>query len=84
VHRELALPDHAAEIPIEVLRRGELARGQASRVTKTSERTARTALNALVSAGLLTSETAKSPVRLQFSVLSADALFPRLFGTAPV
>jgi Fic family protein len=84
VHRELALPDHAAEIPIEVLRRGELARGQASRVTKTSERTARTALNALVSAGLLTSETAKSPVRLQFSVSSADALFPRLFGTAPV
>ena len=40
VHRDLALPDHATDIPIEVLRHGELARGQASRVTKTSERAA--------------------------------------------
>ena len=34
----------------------------------------------LVSAGLLVSDTPKGPVRLQFSVESADELFPRLFG----
>jgi Fic family protein len=80
VHETLGLPEHAVEVPLEVLRRGELARGEASRAAKTSERTARSALNALVRAGLLTSETAKSPVRLKFSVTSADVLFPRLFG----
>jgi Fic family protein len=80
VQNVLRMSEHAAEIPLEVLRRGEMARGEAGRVTWTSERTARTALNALVHAGLLTSDTPKSPVRLQFSVSSADVLFPRLFG----
>lgn len=32
------------------------------------------------SIGLLVSETAKGPVRLRFSVESAEGLFPRLFG----
>lgn len=80
----LGLPEHAAEIPIAILRRGEMARGDARRVTGTSERTARAALNALVHAGLLSSETPKTPVRQPFPVSSTDALFPRLFGAQAI
>jgi len=76
----LGFSDYAAAIPAEVLRRGELPRGEASRVTGRPERTARAALSALLEAGLLTSDTSKSPVRLKFSVKSSDVLFPRLFG----
>jgi Fic family protein len=80
VEQTLGLPEDAAAIPIEVLRRGEMARGDAARVTGRSERGARTALATLVAAGLLASETAKGAVRLRFSAESADVLFPRLFG----
>jgi hypothetical protein len=64
----------------EVLRRGELARGEAPNVIGRPERTARMVLSKLVSAGLLSSETPKAAVRLRFSTDSADVLFPRLFG----
>ncbi len=84
VEDALGLSEHAAEIPIAVLRRGEMARGDASRVTGTSERTARAALNALVHTGLLSSETPKGSVRLQFPVSSAEVLFPRLFGAQAI
>ena len=80
VEQSLGLAEDVAAIPREVLRRGELARGEAARVTGPSERSARTALGALVDAGLLASETAKGPVRLHFSAACADVLFPRLFG----
>jgi Fic family protein len=80
VQSELSLSDAASAIPVEVLRRGELPRGEASRVTGKAERTARAALSALVEAGLLTSDTSKGPVRLHFSVQSAEVLFPRLFA----
>jgi Fic family protein len=63
----------------EVLRRGEMPRGEATRVTGRPERTAREVLRKLIDAGLLTSETAKGPVQLRFSPSSVDALFPRLF-----
>lgn len=80
----LGLGDHAALVPAEILRRGELARGEAARVTSRPERTARAALSALVDAKLLVSDTPKGPVRLSFSVQSADVLFPRLFGAQSV
>lgn len=69
----------AALLAAEVLRRGEVPRGEASRITGRPERTARAALGKLVGADLLRSETPKGPVRLHFSVASADELFPRLF-----
>jgi Fic family protein len=69
----------AALFAAEVLRRGEVPRGEASRITGRPERTARAALGKLVEAGLLRSETPKGPVRLRFSVASAEELFPRLF-----
>lgn len=80
VRESLRLGDYAAAIPVEVLRRGELPRGEAARVTGRPERTARAALRELLSAGLLVSDSPKSAVRLRFSSESADVLFPRLFG----
>jgi len=79
VQRELALPEGAAALCTEVLRRGEIARGEASAITGRSERSARSILSKLVDLGLFTSDTPKGPVRLRFSVDSADTLFPRLF-----
>lgn len=80
VQDSLGLSADVAQIPLAVLRRGELARGEATRLTGRSERTARAALSGLVEAGLLASDTAKGPVRLRFSADSADVLFPRLFA----
>jgi Fic family protein len=79
VRQSLRLPEHAAAIPVEALRRGEIPRGEAARVTGRPERTARAAMSALLSAGLLCSATPKSAVRLRFSIESADAVFPRLY-----
>jgi Fic family protein len=68
----------SAALVTEVLRVGELARGDAARVTGRSERSAREALSKLTNAELLVSDTPKGPVRLHFSAGSADALFPNL------
>jgi Fic family protein len=82
VEETLDLSASAAEIPVEILRRGELARGEAARVTKKPERSARGDLSKLIDAGLLRSDTPKGHVRLAFTVKSADVLFPRLFGAS--
>ncbi len=71
--------DAAAAIAVEVLHRGEIARGQASQITGQSERASRQALRALIDAGLLRSDTSKGPVSLRFPIEAADVLFPRLF-----
>lgn len=75
----LAAGDAASAIVKEVLRAGEIARGEAARITGRSERSARETLGKLTDAGLLRSDTPKGPVHLQFSTVSADTLFPRLF-----
>lgn len=80
VQETLSLSEAAAALPIEVLRRGELARGEAGRAMGKPDRTARAALSDLVKARLLVSDTPKGPVRLRFSAESAATLFPRLFG----
>lgn len=79
VRTTLGASDAAAVLSTEILRRGEMPRGEAARVTGKPDRTASRALNKLVEAGLLTSETPKGPVRLRFSIDSAEELFPRLF-----
>jgi Fic family protein len=63
-----------------VLTYGEMQRGESGRVTMQSERTARDTLKALLDRGLLVSDTPKSAVRLRFSAVDADILFPRIFG----
>jgi Fic family protein len=66
----------------EALLRGELARGDAARITGLKERTARTVLARLVDAGLLVSDTPKTPVSLRFPTRSLEILFPRLWPEA--
>jgi Fic family protein len=79
VRRTLQLPEGAAKLALALLHRGELARGEATQVTGSAERTARQLLSRLVDSGLVASSTPKGPVSLRFDTISAEALFPRLF-----
>lgn len=79
VRRDLAANEAASTLAIEVLHRGEIARGEAARITGRSERGAREALSKLIDAQLFVSDTPKGAVRLAFTSKSADVLFPRLF-----
>lgn len=73
------LKPEAARLLEEAAIRGEFERGDASRITGLPERTARRALNDLLSLGLLASDTPKGPVSLRFPASAADMLFPRLY-----
>lgn len=64
----------------EALVRGEFERGEAERITRLPERSARRILKDLTEAGLLGSETPKGPVSLRFPADTLDTLFPRLYG----
>lgn len=66
----------------ELVLRGEMARGEAARITGLGERTARDVLGELVLDGIIGSDTPKSPVSLRFPVHAVDVLFPRLFPEA--
>jgi Fic family protein len=79
VQDTLELGDASALLVDDVFLRGHVARGEASRITKRPERTARDILRRLVEAGLLASDSPKGDVYLRFSSASADVLFPRLF-----
>jgi Fic family protein len=72
----------AARILDEILLRGEMVRGDAERISGLKERTARALLGALVTDGILGSDTPKGPVSLRFPVHSVEILFPRLFPAA--
>jgi len=67
-----------------VLRHGELARGDADLVLRTSERTARTALRRALDAGFIASSGPKTPVRIAFPIDYRERLFPNLFSEAPI
>jgi Fic family protein len=79
VERDLGLPSTATAIARDALRRGEVIRGEASRITGLGDRAAREVLSKLTTAGLLASETPKGPVSLRVSATAAETLFPRLF-----
>ncbi len=66
----------AARILDEILLRGEMARGDAERISGLKERTARALLGALVTDGILGSDTPKGPVSLRFPVHSVESLPP--------
>jgi len=59
--------------------RGEFPRGDADRITRLPERTARIVLGQVIDDGLLGSQTPKGPVSLRFPTKSLDLLFPQLF-----
>jgi hypothetical protein len=69
----------ALHILEQVLQRGELARGEAGRVSGLKERSARELLAALILDGILGSDTPKGPVSLRFSLDAIEILFPSLF-----
>ena len=78
---ETLLPSAAALLE-QVLMRGEVERGDASRITGLPERTARRVLNEVISEGLLASETPKGPVSLRFPTATLELLFPKLYPVA--
>ena len=82
--RALDYDDNAQDLAGAILRFGQIDRGDASVVLKTSERTARNALSRLVQGGFLTSTTPKGPVRIAFPIEHRYQLFPQLFAEAPV
>ena len=63
----------------EVLLRGEVPRGEASRITGKPERTARRILKDLLEKKLLYAETSKGVVRLSFPTRAVGYYFPRLY-----
>jgi Fic family protein len=79
VTSHLDLKPEGARLLEEALIRGDIERGDASRITGLPERTARRVLNELTSEGLLASATPKGPVSLRFPSHSLEALFPRLY-----
>ena len=79
VERSETLKPEAAQLLREALIRGQIERGEASRITGLPERTARRVLGDVVDAGLLASATPKGPVSLRFPVDALEALFPRLY-----
>ncbi len=74
------LRPEAAKLLVEVLHRGEIARGDAAGITGLGERTARDLLGALLRDGVLASPSEKGHVTLRFPVAAQDVLFPRLFA----
>ena len=79
VQQSDALKPESASLLEEALIRGEIERGEASRITGLPERSARRALNDVIDAGLLASETPKGSVSLRFPSGSLETLFPRLY-----
>jgi Fic family protein len=63
----------------DALLRGTVARGEAARITGTSERTARRIVASLVAEKLLVSDTPKGLVRLGFPIHAVGYHFPQLF-----
>lgn len=63
----------------EALLRGEFPRGDAARIVGASDRTGRTAMTVAINAGLLVSDTPKSPVRLGLPAKVHETYFPQLF-----
>lgn len=79
VERSSRLKPEAFRLLEEAAIRGEFARGDADRITRLPERTARVVLGQLIDEGLLDSATPKAPVSLRFPTKSLDLLFPQLF-----
>lgn len=79
VERNEQLKPEAARLLTEALVRGEIERGEASRITGLPERSARRVLNETIATGLLASDTPKGKVSLRFPADALEVLFPRLF-----
>ena len=74
------LPPESTRLLQDTLVRGEIERGEASRITQLPERTARRVLSQTIEVGLLASATPKGPVSLRFPSDTLEVLFPRLYA----
>jgi Fic family protein len=79
VLRSPDLKPEAVALLQEALIRGQFERGEVGRITGLPERTARRALNDVLQAGLLASETPKGAVSLRIPSEALEDLFPRLY-----
>lgn len=86
LQRYVALNDElkpgSARLLEEALIRGQFERGEAERITRLPERSARRVLNSVISEGLLASASPKGPVSLRFPVDALETLFPRFYPEA--
>lgn len=73
------LPPKSGNILEALLCRGELPRGDADAVVGTGERQARRIVSALVTKGVLVSESPRAPLRLAFPAALASRWMPGLF-----
>jgi Fic family protein len=73
------LKPEAAALLQQVVVRGEVERGEASRITGLPVRSAQRLLNDLCGEQLLASNTPKGPVSVRFPAHSLEVLFPRLY-----
>ena len=73
------LPPKSGSILETVLYRGELPRGDAANIVGTGDRQARRIVSALVDKEVLTSESARAPLRLTFPAALASRWMPGLF-----
>jgi Fic family protein len=73
------LPAKSGTVLEALLYRGELPRGEAGVVAGTSERQARRIVSALLDKEVLTSESARAPLRLAFPATLASRWMPGLF-----
>jgi hypothetical protein len=74
------LPPKSGNILEAVLYRGELPRGDAAAIVSTGDRQARRIVSALLEKNVLTSESARSPLRLAFPAVLSPRWMPGLFG----
>ena len=73
------LPPKSGSVLEAVLYRGELPRGDAANIVGTGDRQARRIVSALVDKEVLTSESARAPLRLTFPAALASRWMPGLF-----
>ena len=78
-----ALPPKSSAVLEAVLYRGELPRGEVTRVLGTSERQARRVTSALIEREVLVSDSTRAPLRLAFPAKLASRWMPGLFPNAP-
>ena len=79
VERSEQLKHEAIGLLEEALIRGEVDRGEITRITGLPERSARRVLSDVVAEGLLASDTPKGAVSLRFPAATLETLFPRLY-----
>jgi Fic family protein len=77
-----SLPPQAANVLEAVLYRGELARGDVSGIVGTGDRQARRIISTLLAAGVLQSESIRSPLRIAFPAALAGRWMPGMFPEA--